>query len=32
MANLFWGEIVSQVQDLIEVDTVFLVYQIESSS
>ena len=32
MANLFWGEIVSQVHDLIEVDTVFLVYQIESSS
>jgi len=32
MANLFWEEIVSQVQDLIEVDTVFLVYQIERSS
>ena len=32
MANLFWGEIVSQVQYLIEVDTVFLVYQIERSS
>ena len=32
MENLFWGEIVSQVQDLIEVDTVFLVYQIERSS
>ena len=32
MENLFLGEIVSQVQDLIEVDTVFLVYQIERSS